>query len=102
MAGVFRFIYSNGMIVGDTFERISVRHIDFNPDEIVEASYEIINNAPMITSNMQEMKAIKLSQSETEIFCGERGIRALGGQGINPFSDRAFANTTPTRRPRQE
>jgi len=71
MAGVFCFICSNGMIVGDTFERISVKHIDFNPDEIVEGSYEIIDNAPKIAGNMQEIKAIDLN------YAGEVLERAL-------------------------
>lgn len=39
LTGVFRFICSNGMIVGDTFERVSVRHVNFNPEEIIEASF---------------------------------------------------------------
>jgi hypothetical protein len=85
MAGVFRFICSNGMIVGDTFEKISVRHMDFDPDEIVEASYEIINNAPKIARNMQEMKAIELSQSEREIFAESAALVLYDEKVSIPF-----------------
>jgi hypothetical protein len=85
MAGVFRFICSNGMIVGDTFERISVKHMDFNPDEIVEASYEIINNAPKITGNMQEMKGIELNQNEREIFAESAALVLYGEKDAIPF-----------------
>jgi hypothetical protein len=85
MAGVFRFICSNGMIVGDTFERISVKHIDFNPDEIVEVSYEIIANAPKIAGNMQQMKAIELSQSEREIFAESAALALYGEKEAIPF-----------------
>jgi hypothetical protein len=85
MAGVFRFICSNGMIVGDTFEKISVRHIDLNPDEIVEASYEIINKAPKIAGNMQEMKAIELSQGEREIFAESAALALYGEKEAIPF-----------------
>jgi hypothetical protein len=85
MAGVFRFICSNGMIVGDTFDRISVKHMDFDPDEIVEASYEIINNAPKIAGNMQEMKAIELCQSEREIFAESAALTLYGEKDAIPF-----------------
>jgi hypothetical protein len=85
MAGVFRFICSNGMIVGDTFERISVRHMDFNPDEIVEASYEIIHKAPRIAGTMQEMKAIELCQSEREIFAESAALSLYDEKESIPF-----------------
>ena len=62
--GVFRLICSNGMITGDTFERISVRHINFNPKEIVYASLELIDNAPIIAGSINEMKAIDLEPNE--------------------------------------
>ena len=67
-AGVFRLICSNGMITGDTFERISVRHINFNPKEIVYASLELIDNAPIIAGSINEMKAIDLEPNEKGIF----------------------------------
>ena len=85
MAGVFRFICSNGMIVGDTFGRISVKHINFNPDEIVEASYEIINNAPHIAQNMQEMKVIKLNKGEREIYAKSAALTVYGESAAITF-----------------
>ncbi len=85
MAGVFRFVCSNGMIVGDTFERISVKHINFNPDQIVEASSEIIDNAPHIAQNMQEMKAIELSRGEKEIYAESAALTVYDESDAIPF-----------------
>jgi hypothetical protein len=90
MAGVFRFICSNGMIVGDTFERISVKHIDFNADEIVEAPYEIIGNAPKIAANMQEMKAIELSQTEKEAFAASAALARIVKRTPSHFVPNAY------------
>lgn len=70
LTGVFRFICSNGMIVGDTFERVSVRHINFNPEEIIEASYQVIEHAPQIAENVKDMKAISLTESEQTAYAG--------------------------------
>jgi len=85
MAGVFCFICSNGMIVGDTFGRISVKHINFNPGEIVEASYEIIENAPQIAGNMQEMKTIELNEGEREIYAESAALTVYGESDAIPF-----------------
>jgi hypothetical protein len=68
LVGVFRLICSNGMITGDTFERISVRHINFNPKEIVYASLELIDNAPTIAGSINEMKEIDLDPDERGVF----------------------------------
>jgi len=59
--------------------------MDFNPDEIEEASYEIINNAPKIAGNMHEMKAIELSQSEREIFSESAALAIYGEKEAIPF-----------------
>jgi len=85
MAGVYRFICANGMIIGDTFERISVKHINFNPDEVVEASYEIIENAPHIAHNMQEMKAIKLNDGERATYAENAALLHYGEKEAVPF-----------------
>ena len=72
-------------VVGDTFERISVKHINFNPDQIVEASYEIIDNAPHIAQNMQEMKVIKLNKGEREIYAESAALTVYGESAAIPF-----------------
>jgi hypothetical protein len=51
----------------------------------VEASYEIIDNAPKIAANMQEMKAIELSQSEREIFAESAALALYAKKEAIPF-----------------
>ena len=66
--GVFRFICSNGMIVGDTFEKIQVKHVNHDPMEIIDASYEILENAPVVGESINEMKELTLCKDEQEAF----------------------------------
>lgn len=66
--GVFRFVCSNGMVLGDTFEKISVKHINHDPQEIIEASYEILDNAPAVAENIEAMKALPLNNGEKHAF----------------------------------
>lgn len=68
-AGLFRLVCSNGMIVADTtFDRISVKHINFNPQDVIEASFKILNAVPDLINNVNEMRAIELSDSERVAF----------------------------------
>lgn len=68
MVGVYRLICSNGLIVGDTFNKVSVKHINFDPNEIIEASFQIAENASQISDSLNEMKAIDLTQPERKIY----------------------------------
>jgi hypothetical protein len=50
-AGLYRFICANGMFVADgsAFERVSIRHAGFTPDEVIEASFRILDQVPAIS-----------------------------------------------------
>lgn len=68
-AGIYRLVCSNGMIsaVGE-FNRVSVRHINANADEIIEASYKVLDHAPAVMESMNDMKAIELAPAERGAF----------------------------------
>jgi hypothetical protein len=68
-AGLFRFVCGNGMIVADTtFERVSIRHNGFTPDEVVEASFRILDQIPAITANVEKFRTRILSAEESNAF----------------------------------
>ncbi|MCK5616778.1 DUF932 domain-containing protein [Candidatus Pacearchaeota archaeon] len=67
-AGVFRFICSNGLMVGESFKKLRVIHAHNQLDEIMEASYGIVKAIPQIAENVKEMKAIELSPAEQGVF----------------------------------
>jgi hypothetical protein len=70
-AGLFRFVCGNGMIVSDsTFERVSIRHSGFTPDEVIEASFKLLDGIPAITSRVEVFKNRKLTTPELETFAG--------------------------------
>jgi hypothetical protein len=66
--GIFRIACTNGLIVGDQFKRISVRRKDTHADDIIEASFKIISEAPKVIENVKEMKNITLIEPEQKIF----------------------------------
>jgi hypothetical protein len=68
-AGLFRFVCGNGMIVADTtFERVSIRHSGFTPDEVAEASFRILDQVPAITANVEKFRARILTTQEANAF----------------------------------
>src|SRR6266487_572971 len=69
-AGLYRFICANGMFVGDgnAFERVSIRHAGFKPDEVIEASFRILDQVPAITAGVEVFRARQLTGHESRAF----------------------------------
>ena len=60
-AGIFRFVCSNGMTVkSGNLGDISVRHIGNITDEVIEGSYKIISDMPLVMEQIKQFKGIEL------------------------------------------
>ena len=68
MTGVYRFICANGMVLGDTFDSVRVRHVNFDSQDVIEASYEVLETAPIVAESIEEMKDTYLEESEREAY----------------------------------
>jgi hypothetical protein len=68
MAGVYRLVCSNGLVVGNSFAEARVRHTKNAPDEIVDASFRVIESLPGIADGIESMRAITLEAGEREAF----------------------------------
>lgn len=88
-AGIFRFICLNGLVTCDeTFKRISITHLNFNPAKVIEASVEIADGIPAIMDGLQEMKALTLTDGEREAFAESAAIVRYGSvenAPVRPF-----------------
>jgi Domain of unknown function (DUF932) len=63
--GLFRLVCSNGMVVADaTFQRISIKHSGFNPDSVIEASFEVLGAVPDIMNKLQLFQDRILTDAE--------------------------------------
>lgn len=66
-AGIYRFVCANGIVVGSTFEGISIRHVG-NVTEIqhriVESANRIRLNAPFLTQQVNEWRNIELTPAQ--------------------------------------
>lgn len=68
MGGIYRFVCANGLVLGDTVASISLRHMGCTPDDVVDASFRVINQAELVIGDMNEMKNILLSPEQRNVF----------------------------------
>lgn len=95
-AGIFRFLCLNGLVVCDeTFKRISITHLNFDPSKVIEASVEIADGIPAIMNGLQEMKALTLTDGEREAFAESAAILRYGSIETAPV--RPFKLLEPNR-----
>jgi len=69
MAGFFRMVCINGLVVSEAeFGRINVKHIGHDAEDVIEASYRVIEDAPRLTEKIGDYRNIELEPVEQEIF----------------------------------
>lgn len=68
LAGFFRFVCTNGLVVGDTVGEVRVRHQGDVVGHVIEGAYEVLESFEKANEQKDEMKAITLSDSEQKAF----------------------------------
>jgi hypothetical protein len=67
MLGVFRLACSNGMVVQtSSFRDIRIRHVGFDPQEIIKASAQVGESGKLVSDRVNAMKAVQLLPAEQE------------------------------------
>lgn len=87
MAGIFRLVCSNGMIVQSAdMGSISVRHNGRNDlvSEVIEGSYQIIEDTPKIAAQIENYKQITLEAPQQQIFA-KAAIEIKGENAAKTF-----------------
>lgn len=68
-AGMFRMACANGIVIADnTFEKVSIRHNKNAPGQVIEGSYEVIDEVPTIANAVENMREVQLLESERQVF----------------------------------
>lgn len=68
-AGLFRLACSNGLCVADgTFESIRVPHRGNIVDNVIEASYRVIGEAPMLAQEVKNFREVEVSPLYRQAF----------------------------------
>ena len=68
-AGLFRLVCSNGLLLPDsTFETVRVKHSGREADDVIEASYRVIEELPAIQESVERLRSVQLSDDEARAF----------------------------------
>jgi hypothetical protein len=68
IAGVFSFLCSNGLVVGDSFDEVRVHHKGNIVDQVINGAYQIVDQFKEVGEHISEMKALPLSEPEQNVF----------------------------------
>lgn len=67
-AGLYRLLCSNGLVAGNNYEEVRVRHQGDILGNVIEGSYEVMNVAQRLLETAAEMSEIHLSHDEKLFF----------------------------------
>jgi hypothetical protein len=68
LAGMFRFVCSNGLVCGDTVADVRVPHKGDVAGHVIEGAYEVLHGFDRAQESRDAMRAITLDAGESEVF----------------------------------
>jgi hypothetical protein len=94
LAGMFRFVCCNGLVVGDVVEDIRIPHKGNIQGEVIEGAFRVLEEFEQVNEHTEAMKALQLQPSEEIAFAtaalalrfGERTVEDGGGHRPAPVT----------------
>jgi len=94
LAGMFRFVCCNGLVVGEVVEDIRIPHKGNIQGEVIEGAFRVLDEFEAVNEHTEAMKALQLQPSEEIAFAtaalalrfGERGVEETGGHKPAPVT----------------
>lgn len=68
LAGVFRFVCCNGLVVGDVIEDIRIPHKGQIQHEVIEGAFRVLEDFEAVDAATQGMKGLMLQPEEQQAF----------------------------------
>ena len=68
LAGMFRFVCSNGLVCGDTVADVRVPHKGDVAGQVIEGAYQVLHSFDRALESRESMQAITLDEGEAEVF----------------------------------
>ncbi len=68
MAGVYRLVCSNGLVAGKNYAEIRIRHQGDILSNVIEGSYQVIEDSKKMIESADKMTSLNLSNPEKKIF----------------------------------
>lgn len=104
LAGVFRFVCCNGMVVGDIAEDIRIPHKGNIQNEVIEGAFCVLEDFEIVDEHAEAMKSIQLESHEEQAFATAAlalrfGERSASDRGVQPAPPITATQLTQAQRP---
>jgi hypothetical protein len=94
LAGVFRFVCCNGLVVGDVVDDIRIPHKGNIQSEVIEGAFRVLDEFEAVEEHTDAMKSLELEAPEEIAFAtaalalrfGERAVEDFGGHQPAPVT----------------
>jgi len=94
LAGMFRFVCCNGLVVGEVVEDIRIPHKGNIQGEVIEGAFRVLDEFEAVEEHSEAMKALQLEPREEIAFAtaalalrfGERRVEESGGHRPAPVT----------------
>jgi hypothetical protein len=94
LAGMFRFVCCNGLVVGEVVEDIRIPHKGSIQAEVIEGAFRVLDQFEAVNEHTEAMKALQLEHTEEIAFAtaalalrfGERVVEETGGHRPAPVT----------------
>jgi hypothetical protein len=94
LAGLFRFVCCNGLVVGDGVDDLRIPHKGDIRGEVIEGAFRVLDRFVAVEQHAQAMKALPLQPREEIAFAtaalalrfGERRVEETGGHWPAPVT----------------
>ena len=90
LAGVFRFVCCNGMVVGEISNDIRIPHKGNIQNDVIEGAFRVLEDFEAVDESTAAMKALTLRPGEDQVFASAalalRYDRAIEGQPPAPIT----------------
>ena len=95
MAGIFRIVCSNGLIVSDRdFGSVKLRHIGFTEADVIKASQAVVDNVSKLSDIVDEWQNVSLGKEQISTFAKDAASIRWDGD----FADEMATNVIRPRR----
>ena len=92
LAGIFKFVCCNGLLVGEVVEDIRIPHKGNIQGEVIEGAFRVLDEFEAVGEHTEAMKALQLAPPEEMAFAtaalalrfGERTVEETGGHRPAP------------------
>ena len=94
LAGVFRFVCCNGLVVGQVAQDIRIPHKGNIQNDVIEGAFRVLDDFEVVNEHTDAMKALQLEPREEVAFAtaalalrfGERTVEEGGGHVAAPVT----------------